>query len=377
MFSVSQRKKGAMAGFTLVELLVVIAIIGILVGLLLPAVQAAREAARRMSCGNNFKQIGIGLHNYHAAYDMLPPGAGGTRDGVTVSSIPMATNYFTSTLVPILPFIEQQPLWEMISNPRIETTGVTFPSMGPEPNNHNYQPFRTQVATYLCPSHPAAVVSPEAAKACYAPCVGDGFRSVYQTGLDTTTFTRGMFTRVSGRPNGPTIFRGFQGFRDCLDGTANTVMFGEFCYSTNRNELKGNVKEFATIGTAPVTQCTTNARDPNRQNFYLGAVRNDLKGHYWFDGRFVRMAVNTIIPPNGPSCRGDGAGNHIINTIGSYHNGGAHVLMTDGAVRFVTDNIEAGDVNQNGPDVNSAGIESPYGLWGALGSRAGSENKAL
>ena len=113
-----QRSRSSRPGFTLVELLVVIAIIGILVGLLLPAVQAAREAARRMSCSNNFKQIGLAMHNYHTAFKQIPTNGTGTR---RTPSTPNGTQdcnrLFLSWLVPILPYMEQQALWDEISNP--------------------------------------------------------------------------------------------------------------------------------------------------------------------------------------------------------------------------------------------------------------------
>ena len=178
-------------GFTLVELLVVIAIIGILVGLLLPAVQAAREAARRMSCSNNVKQLGLGLHNYHAAYDRLPPGAGGSGGAagglLDTTGALYSAQYNLSPLVSILPFIEQQPLWEGISNP---ATG--FNGMGPNPDNtatgingiSQYltgtgtaanNPWGTQVPTYKCPSHPAATQDLGFGKTCYVSCYGDNF----------------------------------------------------------------------------------------------------------------------------------------------------------------------------------------------------------
>src|SRR5499425_2145947 len=94
-------------GFTLVELLVVIAIIGVLVALLLPAVQAAREAARRMQCSNNVKQLCLGLQNYHDTFLYLPYGARNRTSGTT-------TNYGSSWLVATLPFCEQRPLFDKI-----------------------------------------------------------------------------------------------------------------------------------------------------------------------------------------------------------------------------------------------------------------------
>jgi prepilin-type N-terminal cleavage/methylation domain-containing protein/prepilin-type processing-associated H-X9-DG protein len=119
--------------FTLVELLVVIAIIGILVALLLPAVQAAREAARRMSCTNNLKQIGLGIQTYHDTYRQLP--AGSFTTGLCCS----APNYSTWTIA-ILPFVEQQPLYEQYNQ-----------------NLQNHDPVnrpvvQTLVEVYLCPS---------------------------------------------------------------------------------------------------------------------------------------------------------------------------------------------------------------------------------
>ena len=129
------RRKTFVSGFTLVELLVVIAIIGVLVGLLLPAVQAAREAARRMSCSNNFKQVGLAMHNYHSAYKQLPPQGTGTGTTDPTQGWWVLSNSSSeecvSALVGFAPFMEQQALWEQISNPSTETVTGAPPRPAP------------------------------------------------------------------------------------------------------------------------------------------------------------------------------------------------------------------------------------------------------
>ncbi len=180
-------------GFTLVELLVVIAIIGVLVGLLLPAVQAAREAARRMSCSNNFKQLGLALHNYHSAYDQIPMHGAGTESpgGVPVplGNANATDNWWTSygncnawrlsALVGMTPFMEQQAIWEQISNPSlIDATNPTttfttpWPAMGPVPDTARYVPWVTEIPTLRCPSDPG-VGLPALGRTNYAMCMGD------------------------------------------------------------------------------------------------------------------------------------------------------------------------------------------------------------
>ena len=178
----AQKLRAPKQAFTLVELLVVIAIIGVLVGLLLPAVQAAREAARRMSCSNNFKQIGLALHNYHSAYKQLPQHHGGTwTDGNTPAH--QNNQLSLSFLVGLTPFMEQQAVWETISNPNRERVdgmiqSPPFPAMGPalDPNVYadaaQYVPWMSEIPTLRCPSDPG-VGLPSMGRTNYAACMGD------------------------------------------------------------------------------------------------------------------------------------------------------------------------------------------------------------
>ncbi|HBJ37607.1 MAG TPA: prepilin-type cleavage/methylation domain-containing protein [Planctomycetaceae bacterium] len=131
-----KRKFSSAGGFTLVELLVVIAIIGVMVGLLLPAVQAAREAARRMSCSNNLKQIGLALHNYHDTFQMLPAGAAGQSNG----------GWGVSFFVGILPYVEQQAYYDNIN--------FSVASRGYTGNCSNPLLANKQMAWLRCPSDP-------------------------------------------------------------------------------------------------------------------------------------------------------------------------------------------------------------------------------
>lgn len=411
-------------GFTLVELLVVIAIIGVMVGLLLPAVQAAREAARRMSCGNNSKQIGLGLQNYHAAFKQLPiNGTGPTNEGNNNVTLGRATNGtgFTnlslSYLVGLLPYVEGQALWEQISSPLTESsTGFRFPAFGNMPDSVTYPPWRTEVPTYRCPSDPGFGL-PALGRTNYAACVGDSMYEMHvgvtfhgATNIGPWFYETDAATQLRARcgMRGAFVTRKSMNFRDITDGLSNTIAVGEIATDSLALNSGGggdirtvplssgtflvalsNPKRCADGGSTPAAS----GIDPARPRNWLASVPGanfggitNRRGFRWGDFLPICNQFNTILPPNSELCWNSTTTQWGVAPPSSQHQGGCHVVMCDGAVKFITDSIEAGNSRSpvvycnlstgTPPNNNSpvpAGAQSPYGLWGALGTRASAE----
>ncbi len=220
----TKRRTHKLRGFTLVELLVVIAIIGILIALLLPAVQAAREAARRMQCSNNLKQIGLALHNYHDTNKVFPPGS--FWYGLDYAS------YRGSILIRLLPFLEQQPLYDLYD----------FRNSGGVSVDNQTMPGSTAliqsniVPTYICPSDNHPQVLNGRALHNYAASIGPTTHAnnsscpcpTYDSWNDYARFPGGGTYGSTTNFAGP-FYRYPVSTRisDCTDGLSNTIYFGE------------------------------------------------------------------------------------------------------------------------------------------------------
>jgi|688.fasta_scaffold211485_1 prepilin-type N-terminal cleavage/methylation domain-containing protein len=354
-------------GFTLVELLVVIAIIGVMVGLLLPAVQAAREAARRMQCGNNMKQYGLALHNYEGTYKRLPPRKGGSRGGGNTAR--WDGNYFRkSGFIMLLGFIEQQPLADIVSTGGTMSNGQVIPPAGPAGwyTNVDWLPNKTNVPTNFCPSDINPQGTGNAGHNSYAFCLGDSTAAGSNWNGDSYQ-ARGVFASVNTQ----------RGFKDILDGLSNTVGMSERAWAGSYGlttaagqKTPGVTAILPGVQANPAMCLALQAGTTIVPGTQIKARFGSLYG----DGQMERVGFNTVSGPNKLSCLGDANVNadSVTGTLNasSYHPGGVQAVIMDGSVRFISDSINTG--NQALPPV-TAGL-SPYGVWGALGSMQGGES---
>jgi prepilin-type N-terminal cleavage/methylation domain-containing protein len=216
-------------GFTLVELLVVIAIIGILVALLLPAVQAAREAARRAQCTNNLKQLGLAAHNFHDVYNRMPPGV------LWSYNQPSNGDQYVGALVFLLPYYEQQNIYDQIPQSMLQIE----PSVTPMPAytawysvNPSWTLAQTKLKALVCPSSPDPYQSPRPAAAMYLnDCSFTISAWTVANGVGRTNYigSAGVIGDGCGWQQYEGIFGGRKkhGMEKIVDGTSNTVLFGE------------------------------------------------------------------------------------------------------------------------------------------------------
>jgi prepilin-type processing-associated H-X9-DG protein len=333
----------------MIELLVVIAIIATLIALLLPAVQAAREAARRVQCGNNLRQIGIALHNYHTAVGVFPPGR--------LRSLVDHNGRCYSAYAYLLPYMDQGPLYDATNfslNPDNAPSAATAGESGLQPENTTV--LFTNLAALLCPSD-SFVPRPD-------------HKALHNYLLSTGTTFPVSPRNPTGLPVTGVFFENSQlGVQAITDGTSNTVCVSETIISDGVPGYWDGVSP--TNGFVLALGGDDLSSGPQLINYPAdcrgpGLKLNMTRGVIWIYAAPGHTMYNHARRPNDPGvdCRGGLPHSSDTNydwdrlshnvAARSRHPGGVQALMCDGRVAFIKNTIATG-------------------IWSALGSRSGGE----
>jgi len=299
--------------FTLVELLVVIAIIGVLVALLLPAVQAAREAARRMQCANNVRQIGLALSNYQSAHRTFPPG---TLVSDPACSPPSSTQRRAPWTVRLLPYMELMPLYEQFTMKG--QFAAILGSGGDSTNNRDAQ--NTPVSGFKCPSDPAPLETDPGLN--YLGVQGGGDQAAAQCQTGTVASNRRL--RFN---NGLLHTNSKVRMRDITDGTSHTFIVGESRWWSYLHTNPGFDNYFSW---ASADRTATSSS----HTIVLAAAVDPLNNPMT-DYDASQPWVNASGSPTNTLY----LGTHT-RCFGSRHPGGAHFALADGSVQFITDDMD-------------------------------------
>jgi prepilin-type processing-associated H-X9-DG protein/prepilin-type N-terminal cleavage/methylation domain-containing protein len=373
--------------FTLIEWLVVVVVIVIAVAMFIPATRSAREAARRMACSNNIREVGLACLNYESSNKRLPAGwggpaqlVGGTTQGVYIADYDPTNKLAAigrwSAFIALTRYIEASTVTNEIefryTNP---ATKKTYPSpMAPwNMDDGGFQPWRTELSNSRCPSDPgemdrnAKQFPYGGGRVNYGFCYGD-------TGKGATS------GRHSNANSGMFQGRYCRRLKDATDGLAHTLLLAEIASSnsntlergTGKIRIQGGVRtEMSGLSPSPIA-CQMTAIGDKYTESHASYVEH-WRGMRWADGAIAYSGFNTILPPNTASCSETASESDWgYYTSTSYHGSGVNVLFADGAVRYIPNAIDCGNLKNPAPEGSAHDEEnpsSPFGIWGAMGTR--------
>lgn len=336
----SKGSETSRSGFTLIELLVVIAIIAVLIALLLPAVQQAREAARRTQCKNNLKQLGLAMHNFHDTFNRFPAGCmadlnNNITDPGQALSAGVQAAWGSSWKIHILPYIDQAPIynsWQFNSSSGY-VNGNNMSQTTPLVHNRTIPAYRCPSSTlpdkYTSSNNNGAIQM----FTTYTGTSGSAINTGTLNFAPFNSFSAGNAGWVSG--NGTLFPNSRVNMKDMQDGTSNSFIIHEESdhqRDVNGVKITGGFSAITSQGPHGWTMgCTSDTRLP--PTFQAGGDNRS------FNCSTIRYPINTKGLANNCGvgvC--DNTGSNI--PINSTHTGGAHVLMGDGTVRFVSQNLD-------------------------------------